>query len=144
MKKYFIFLFLVITSLSHSQQWKTNFEEAKLQATQENKKILLVFSGSDWCAQCIRLDRNVWQSEAFKLEAEKNWVLVKVDFPKKKDHQLASELVANNKILAEKYNNGGNFPLVELLDSSGKVNGMIGFENVSAQEYIALIHALEK
>jgi len=51
----------------------------------------------------------VWQSEAFKLEAEKNWVLVKVDFPKKKDHQLASELVANNKILAEKYHSTRHF-----------------------------------
>ena len=90
------------------------------------------------------MDKNVWQSEAFKLEAEKNWILVKADFPKKKGNQLPPELASSNKLLAEKYNKGGNFPLVVLLDSNGKLKGMNGFKNVSAEEYIALIHALEK
>ena len=50
----------------------------------------------------------------------------------------------NLPVIAEKYNKGGNFPLVVLLDSNGKLKGMNGFKNVSAEEYIALIHALEK
>jgi thioredoxin-related protein len=144
MKKIVVFTFLLIATISHSQQWKTNLEEAKKEAAEQQKKILLVFSGSDWCAPCIKLDKNVWQSEAFKLEAEKNWILVKADFPKKKVNQLPLELATSNKLLAEKYNKAGNFPLVVLLDSNGKVKGMNGFKNVSAEEYIALIYALEK
>lgn len=144
MKKIAFFIFLLIATISHAQQWKTNLDEAKKEAAEQHKNILLVFSGSDWCAQCIKLDKNVWQSEAFKSEAEKNWVLVKADFPKKKGNQLPPELTSSNKLLAEKYNKGGNFPLVVLLDSNGKLKGMNGFKNVSAEEYIALIHALEK
>lgn len=144
MKKIIIYLFFFISSLSYSQNWKTNFEEVKMEASKENKNILLVFSGSDWCAPCIKLDNVVWKSEAFKSEAEKNWVLYKADFPKKKVNQLSLELTESNNKLAEKYNINGSFPLVILLDKTGKVIGMTGFKNISATDYIQLIHSLEK
>ena len=46
--------------------------------------------------------------------------------------------------LAEKYNKNGIFPLVVLLDKTGKIMGMTGFKNVSAVDYIELIHSFEK
>ncbi len=144
MKKFCIILLVLISSSSFSQDWKTNFEEAKQEATKENKNILLVFSGSDWCAPCIKLDNVVWKSEAFKSESEKKWVLYKADFPKKKANQLSVEQTESNNKLAEKYNRNGSFPLVILLDKTGKVIGMTGFKNISATEYIQLIHSLEK
>lgn len=144
MKNRIIILLIFISSWSYSQNWKINFDEAKQTATKENKNILLVFSGSDWCAPCIKLDNVVWKSEAFKLESEKIWVIYKADFPKKKANQLSAELTESNKRLAEKYNRSGSFPLVVLLDKTGKVIGMTGFKNISATEYIELIHLLEK
>lgn len=135
---------IFISSWGYSQNWKTNFEEAKQEALKENKNILLVFSGSDWCAPCIKLDNVVWKSEAFKLESEKSWVIYKADFPKKKANQLAAELTESNNKLAEKYNRNGSFPLVILLDKTGKVIGMTGFKNISANGYIELIHSLDK
>ena len=144
MKKIIIYLFVFISSLSYSQNWNTNFEDAKQYALKDNKNILLVFSGSDWCAPCIKLDNVVWKSEAFKSESEKNWVIYKADFPKKKANQLSPELTERNNKLAEKYNKNGSFPLVILLDKTGKVIGMTGFKNISATDYIQLIHSLEK
>lgn len=144
MKNHIIILFVFISSFSYSQNWKTNFEEAKLEAIRDNKNILLVFSGSDWCAPCIKLDNVVWKSEAFKTEFEKCWVIYKADFPKKKANQLPKELVEINNKLADKYNKSGSFPLVILLDKTGKVIGMTGFKNVPAADYIQIIHALEK
>ena len=144
MNKFWSILLLFMVSLSYSQNWKTNFEEAKLEAVKDNKNILLVFSGSDWCAPCIKLDKVVWQSDEFKLESEKNWVIYKADFPKKKANQLSPELTENNNKLAEKYNKDGSFPLVILLNKTGKVIGMTGFKNVSATDYIQIIHSLEK
>jgi thioredoxin-related protein len=142
MKKIILFMLLLFATYSYSQDWKPSFEEAKNQAVKENKNILLVFSGSDWCAPCIKLEKNVWQSESFK--NENNWVLYKADFPKKKAHQLPEELAISNKKLAEKYNKSGNFPLVVLLDKTGKVLGMSGFKNIAAEEYIKMIKAFEK
>jgi thioredoxin-related protein len=143
MKNSLVIIMLFITTFGYSQNWKTNFEEVQKEATEQNKNILLVFSGSDWCAPCIKLDNVVWKSEDFKLEAEKNWVIYKADFPKKKANQLSPELTESNNKLAEKYNKNGSFPLVILLDKTGKVIGMTGFKNISATDYIQLIHSLE-
>ena len=49
MKYLMTFLFLATTAFGYSQNWNTNFDEAKIKAEKENKNILLVFSGSDWC-----------------------------------------------------------------------------------------------
>ena len=144
MKKMMILVLVLLSFIGYSQNWKTDFEEAKIQAVKENKNILLVFSGSDWCTPCIKLDNVVWKSDAFKAESEKNWVIYKADFPKKKANQLSPEQTQKNNVLAEKYNRNGSFPLVILLDKNAKIIGMLGFKNVSATEYIQLIHSLEK
>lgn len=144
MKNIAVVLLFFITALVNAQTWVTNIEEAKTLAAKENKTILLVFSGSDWCAPCMKLEKVVWKSEEFKQEAENKWVLLRADFPKKKGNQLSAELTASNKKLAEKYNKGGNFPLVVMLDKTGKVIGMTGFKNVTAEEYIKMINSLVK
>jgi len=144
MKKIAVVFLFFITALGNAQTWVTNIEEAKALAAKENKNILLVFSGSDWCAPCMKLEKVVWKSEEFKQEAENKWVLLRADFPKKKGNQLSAELTASNKKLAEKYNKGGNFPLVVMLDKTGKVIGMTGFKNVTAEEYIKMINSLVK
>ncbi len=140
-------LFLIAFSVSNllvAQDWSHNFEEAKKQAVEQDKNIIIVFSGSDWCAPCIKLDKNIWQSDAFKKEAEENWIIVKADFPRKKANTLSKEQTDHNRKLAEKYNLEGSFPLVVVLDKTGKVLGKMGFKNVSPEEYIKMIHALEK
>ncbi len=144
MKKIILTITLLITQLVVSQDWQTNFEEAKKIATDQDKNIIVVFSGSDWCAPCIKLDKNIWQSETFKQEAKEEWVLVKANFPRKKANELSKEQTEHNRKLAEKYNVEGSFPLVVVLDKNGKVLGKMGFKNVSPEEYIKMIHALEK
>jgi thioredoxin-related protein len=144
MRKLVVLVTLTISNLVFSQNWQTNFDEAKKIAIDQDKNIIIVFSGSDWCAPCIKLDKNIWQSEAFKNEAAKDWVLVKANFPRKKANELPKEQTEHNRKLAEKYNIEGSFPLVVVLDKNGKVLGKMGFKNVAPEEYINMIHALEK
>ncbi|MDP2162047.1 MAG: thioredoxin family protein [Flavobacterium sp.] len=144
MKRLILIIFFITSPFLQAQNWQTNFEEAKSIAAKENKNIVLVFSGSDWCAPCMKLEKNIWMSDEFKVEANKSWVTYKADFPKKKANQLTPELTEQNKKIAEKYNKGGSFPLVVLLDKNGKVLGMTGFKNVSPAEYIAMIKKFEK
>ena len=144
MKNIFLIATIIVSSLDYSQDWKLDFEEPKQLANEENKNIILVFSGSDWCAPCIKLDRNIWQSEAFKKEANANWIIVKADFPRKKANQLEDSQTEKNRKLAEKYNVEGSFPLVVILDKSGKILSKMGYKNVSPEEYIKMIHAVEK
>lgn len=144
MRKLLLLFALAISNFAVSQEWQTNFEEAKKIASEQDKNVIIVFSGSDWCAPCIKLDKNIWQSEAFKKESVKDWIIVKANFPRKKANELPKEQTEHNRKLAEKYNIEGSFPLVVVLDKNGKVLGKMGFKNVSPEEYIKMIHALEK
>jgi thioredoxin-related protein len=144
MKKTMILVLLFLVTIGYSQEWKTDFEVAKNDANTQNKTILLVFSGSDWCGPCIKLDRDIWQSAEFKEFAKNNLIIERADFPKKKQNQLPPELKKRNQELAEKYNKDGLFPLVVILDKTGKILGKTGFKNISPQEYITLIKSFIK
>ena len=94
-----------ISIVGYSQEWLTNFDDATAIAQKENKNIIMVFSGSDWCAPCIKLEKYIWESDDFKKYANENWILLKLDFPKRKANKLSKEKQSHNDALAEKYNN---------------------------------------
>lgn len=106
--------------------------------------MILVFSGSDWCAPCIKLDQQIFQSDAFINYSDANVVLVKADFPRKKQNALSEELQTQNMGLAEKYNKNGFFPLVLVLNESGKVLGEMGYEKIEPQAYIDKLKSFVK
>jgi len=127
----------------YAQHWETNLETAKSKASQEGKNILLVFSGSDWCIPCMKLEREIWESDAFKKDSEEHFVLLKADFPKRKAHELSKEQQEKNNQLAEVYNKNGLFPEVVILNKDGKVLATTGYKNLQPKEYIAMLHSLE-
>lgn len=61
--------------------WVDDVEAAFVQAENENKKLLLLFTGSDYCPPCIVMDKKVFSKEEFVSKATKDFVLVFIDFP---------------------------------------------------------------
>ena len=144
MKKLLSLALLLILSVAVSaQDWNVNLESAKEKAEQESKNIILVFSGSDWCAPCIKLEKNIWESAEFKIAAKENWVMLKADFPRKKANRLSKEQTQENEMLAEKYNPNGYFPLVLVIDKSGNVLGTTGYKDSSPSDYIIHLQSFE-
>lgn len=143
MKKIAYLLFLVST-LSFGQDWVTDFEEAKKIARSNNQKILLVFQGSDWCAPCIKLDREIWSTDAFKSYAKEHYVMLQADFPRKKKNALPEKLAKANAQLAESYNKQGIFPFVVLLDANGDVLGQTSYKKTSPEGYIKHLESFTK
>ena len=135
-KIHFLIVVLFISLTTVAQNWQNDLNVAMKQATEGNKPIILVFQGSDWCAPCMKLDREIWKSEDFINYAENHFVMLKADFPKKKGNLLSEDQQKRNNALAEKYNPNGHFPLVVLLDMNGKVLGTTGYEKISPKEYI--------
>jgi len=131
-----IFLFLLGIFSLHAQEWQTDYNLASLEAIEKNRPIILVFQGSDWCAPCIKLDREVFQSEAFQLYAKDHFVMLEADFPRKKKNTLPENQQKKNNALAEKYNPRGIFPFVVILNSEGKVLGETGYMKTSPNQYI--------
>lgn len=133
-------VFFALLGGANAQNWNTNFETAKATAKAQNKPIILVFQGSDWCAPCIKLDKEIWSSETFKAYADKNYIMMKADFPKRKANALPEDQQKQNNQLAEKYNLNGYFPFVVILDANGKKLGETGYKKIAPQEYIDLIN----
>lgn len=101
---------------------QSRLENARKQASQHKELILLNFSGSDWCVPCIKLHKNIIETDEFKkLETENVVVYINADFPRNKKNQLSSELKKENASLADQYNKKGLFPYTLLLNSEGKI-----------------------
>ena len=146
MKKNIFTLLVLLLTISGvtAQEWHTDFAKAKKTATEENKPIILVFQGSDWCAPCIKLDREIWSTELFKKYAAKHYVMLQADFPRKKSNALSEAQTKANAALAEKYNKQGYFPFVVVLDSDGKVLGENSYKKTTPENYIKELNAFTK
>ena len=117
--------------------WQTDIQKAEQAAKTEHKLIILNFSGSDWCGPCIRLHKEIFESEIFTKFSDEHLVLLNADFPRLKKNQLPKEQQKKNDKLAEIYNKDGVFPLTVLLNSEGKVlKKWEGFPKESADELI--------
>lgn len=136
-----LFALFLGTGMLFAQDWQTDLTVAKEISRAGNKRIILVFQGSDWCAPCIKLDKRIWSSEEFQKYASDHFVMLLADFPRKKQNRLSVEQKNKNEQLAETYNRNGYFPLVVVLDKEGKVLGQTGYKNISVQEYINLLES---
>jgi len=118
---------------SDELSWYINLEEAVKVAQEENKNILVNFTGSDWCGWCIKLDTEVFSQSEFGEYADENLILVKLDFPRKK--QLPMDEQEYNYGLSRKYGVRG-FPTILLLDSDGNLVRQTGYQPGGAESYI--------
>lgn len=137
----FALLFAMAPSLlaDAPKGWGTDYDAALARAAKEKRPVLALFTGSDWCPYCVQLEKKVLKDSSFRKFAEKNVVLLYLDFPRKKP--LSETLTAQNKKLAVKYGVKG-FPTSLLLNADGKLLGKIGARN--AKGYIHDIEQLMK
>lgn len=141
MKGIVLILTLVFGSYGLNYEWLTDLNEAKKAAAEEDRTIILVFQGSDWCGPCIKLSREVWDTEEFQKYAEDNFVMLQADFPKRKKNALTDEQQEKNNKLAEQYNPNGYFPFVVVMDKEGNVLGETGYNKMKPVEFIELLES---
>lgn len=115
-----IALLFFFTSIVFAQQTET-FTQKLETAKSENKNVLLYFSGSDWCAPCVKFKKFIVNTPEFQTFATENLVIYNADFPRLSKNKLPKDVEKNNELLADKYNSKGIFPLILLLDSEGNV-----------------------
>jgi len=125
-----------------SNIWETDFNKAQQSAQTEHKYILLNFSGSDWCGPCIKLHKEIFETEAFDQYAKENLILVKADFPRLKKNQLTKDQQTKNDQLAEQYNKEGKFPFTLLLAPDCKIlKSWDGFPHLSPDAFVNEVKA---
>lgn len=126
-------LLLLSTGLASAETWLTSWDQAVAQSKKTGHPILMDFTGSDWCIWCQRLKKEVFTTPEFKAWAEKNVVLLELDFPQSTPQ--ADSLKKQNAQLAEKYNIEG-YPTVLIVDATGKVKAQTGYEKGGPSAWI--------
>lgn len=120
--------------------WTDDFEVAKKRAEAEEKDLFIVFSGTDWCGWCVRLEKDILSAPGFFEKISEAFVPVFIDIPN--DASRLSELAkTQNRPLAERYGIRG-FPTVLLADVDGDVFAQTGYTSPDAAAYLKMIAEL--
>ena len=113
-------------------EWTEDYAAALSSARSSSKRLLLDFTGSNWCGWCKKLDAEIFASAEFKAYAAQNLVLVKVDFPRGIPQSEA--LKKQNAELQARYGISG-YPSLIMLSPDEKVLGQTGYTGASPAEY---------
>jgi len=94
MKNSISILLLILTILptcfGAEEDWLTDITEAVEKAKDENKLVLVTFTGSDWCPPCKKIHEEVFSKENFVKQAKEKFVLCIIDSPDK-DKELTNK-----------------------------------------------------
>lgn len=139
-----VLLLLLALQKGAAADWASDYGKALERAKTENKRVLLDFTGSDWCGPCIELRKRVFSRPEFRAYAEKNLVLVEIDFPQRK--KQSAEVKQQNEKLATQYGiDEKGFPTIVLLDANGKVmREFTGYDGEPITDVIAWIEGNKK
>lgn len=142
MKKLIAFFTVCAVALSvgaANGPWLTDFSVAKKQAKEENKPIIMLFTGSDWCPYCIKWEKEVFSKPEFQSYAKTNLVLLLVDFPDKKPLPKAQGRA--NQVLQDRFN-VEEYPTIVALDSKAKKIGSFNYTEGGPQAFFAKLEKL--
>ncbi len=122
-----LFCFVLLTGICFTTNNNNNYK-------------IFILEGSDWCANCINLDKNVLSDSTFiHFINEQNIDLIRVNFPQRL--KLTKEEIAYNESIAEKYNFEGVFPTIILAKDESDFD-KFNYDSESTEQLISKIEAL--
>ena len=138
MKQFLVFIIIVLTQTNNAQtvdlNWHTDLSKAVSISINEKKPIMLFFTGSDWCGWCMRLKKEVFNHEKFKIWSDKKIILVELDFPRRK--KLESNILNQNRELARIFGVSG-YPTCWLVKPQILENSKVNFLKLGKLGYVA-------
>lgn len=130
-------------SNANTIHWKNNLQEAVQASREQSKPILVLFTGTNWCTACVKLEGEVISHPQFAEALAQKFIFLKAEFPDSSARAMNSspykELkdrfnvslfptmividAAQNKLFAVNYNGGGvNIYTSEFLQKLGSIN----------------------
>jgi len=137
MKKILFTLFLtVLISANVSAQekltWHTDINQALKIAIKENKKVMLFFTGSDWCGWCTKLQNEVFRTSDFEKWSD-DLVLVELDFPRRTPQD--QNIKAQNRQLQSMFKVRG-YPAVHFVNPEKLPDGKMNLNDLGKTGYV--------
>ena len=119
--------------------WLIDNEEAQAAARSENRPIFMLFTGSDWCVWCERMEKEILSTPQFANFAAKRLILLVVDFPR--SIELPEARMKKNRKLRNKYGIS-IYPTVVITDSEGAVLGRLPYKNGGPEPFLGELSKL--
>lgn len=142
MKSWILFLAVALVTtcqIAHASDnrfyrvnWLTNYDEAVKQSQSSSKPIAILFTGSDWCSWCIKLESEVFSSSEFIEAVGDKFIFLKLDFPL--NTTLSPDNIAQNKQLQKRFDVSG-FPSIIILDAQQQQIGSAGYRPGGGKQY---------
>jgi thioredoxin-related protein len=129
-------------ALAASDGWTEDFAAAKKQAAEENKHLLINFTGSDWCGWCIKLKEEAFDHDAFKEGVADKFVLVELDYPRDSS-KLSEATIEQNDKLKDQYMIRG-YPTIIATDAEGKPYATTGYQPGGPEAYVKHLDELRE
>lgn len=109
--------------------WDTDFDKGLATANEDNRAVLVEFTGSDWCAACKILHDTVLPTKEFTDFAKKRkLVLVELDYPNDKSN-ITPQQLARREEIRQLYDISA-YPTVLVVDGKGRPYGsVVGVSN---------------
>ncbi|MBR4354082.1 MAG: thioredoxin family protein [Kiritimatiellae bacterium] len=126
--------------------WMDDYYAALEQAQRENKWLLVVFSGSDWCGWCKVLADKVLSTERFQQAVKDRYILVYIDSPRDKS-VLSEKCREQNEDVGRLLKAGGGVPSVNIVSAEGvklKYLGGASHTGGGAEEYLHFFEEADK
>lgn len=122
--------------------WLQSLEVARRHALEKKKDIFLVFAGSDWSPQSIKMATDIFSQPRFKQFAEPRFELVVIDLPRTEAGLNQLEDVNQNR---EQFRKFGvrSVPTIALLDAAGTPYVFDGVFTESIEKYIPHVTLLQ-
>jgi thiol-disulfide isomerase/thioredoxin len=121
--------------------WETDFGAAMDQARDRQCHILILYTGSDWCPWCKKMDAEVYSQPEFARYSREKFVLLKLDYPQ---HSFQSDaLKTQNAEMLDRYKVDG-YPDVVVVDAKGKLlTKLEGYQEGGPSHFIGLMQPFE-
>lgn len=114
--------------------WVVDYEGAKETARRDAKRILIAFTGSNWCPWSKKLQTQILANPKFVSQASKDFVLVMIDVPKAKDRRADSPDSPNVALKKEFH---ASIPGVVITDADGReIKSYDGYKKGSVEQYL--------
>ena len=105
---------------------------SKKTLTKEDKKMLLFFTGSDWCGWCTKLQKEVFETSDFETWSD-SVVLVELDFPRRTPQD--ETIKAQNRQLQSMFQVRG-YPTVYFVDPGKNDDGRKNLKSLGKTGYV--------
>lgn len=124
------------------KNWKTDLETVLKTTKNNGKRLLVLFTGSDWCSPCKALEQKVLSHPGFLEKVKGRYELVMIDLPSDKK-RISSVLYKANKAAISKYS-VDSYPTLYMLDHLGRPLGLVFSYPLTIEHILDNINVVEK